>query len=107
MSICYLIQYSLLKIISYLLIFLQTICQDFHQLEDINKNINLFFYVGKVSSKFNGGEDGGGSGGSATDVRLIDGNWDNFDSLKSRILVAGGGGGQERVPRGNAGGLQG
>ena len=29
----------------------------------------------------------------ATDVRLIKGSWDNFESLKSRIMVAGGGGG--------------
>jgi len=33
------------------------------------------------------------SGGGATDIRLVSGNWDNFDSLKSRIMVAGGGGG--------------
>ena len=34
-------------------------------------------------------------GGGATDVRLTPGEWDDFESLKSRILVAGGGGGSE------------
>ena len=34
------------------------------------------------------------SGGGGTDIRLIDGEWDNFESLKSRIIVAGGGGGE-------------
>ncbi|WP_461200593.1 glycine rich domain-containing protein [Clostridioides difficile] len=33
------------------------------------------------------------AGGGATDIRLIDGNWDNLQSLLSRIIVAGGGGG--------------
>ncbi|MDV9760333.1 glycine rich domain-containing protein [Clostridioides difficile] len=31
-------------------------------------------------------------GGGATDIRLIDGSWDNPQSLLSRIIVAGGGG---------------
>ena len=35
----------------------------------------------------------GGYGGGATDIRLINGTWNNFESLKSRIMVAGGGGG--------------
>ncbi len=34
-----------------------------------------------------------GSGGGATDVRLVGGNWDNSESLSSRIMVAAGGGG--------------
>ena len=33
------------------------------------------------------------SGGGATDARLVSGDWDLFNSLKSRIIVAGGGGG--------------
>ncbi|HEL3274936.1 TPA: hypothetical protein UMI88_003594 [Clostridioides difficile] len=33
------------------------------------------------------------AGGGATDIRLIGGNWDNLQSLLSRIIVAGGGGG--------------
>ena len=35
----------------------------------------------------------GTSGGGATDIRLTSGEWNNFDSLKSRIMVAAGGGG--------------
>ena len=35
----------------------------------------------------------GASGGGATDIRLTNGDWDHFNSLKSRIIVAGGGGG--------------
>ena len=54
---------------------------------------------------YNGGGDGmddselsaGGGGGGATDIRLVSGNWDDFDSLKSRIMVAGGGGGMSRL----------
>ena len=34
-----------------------------------------------------------GAGGGASDVRLIDGEWNNTESLKSRIIVAAGGGG--------------
>lgn len=36
---------------------------------------------------------GGPSGGGATDIRLINGNWDDINGLRSRIMVAGGGGG--------------
>lgn len=35
----------------------------------------------------------GGTGGGATDIRLVGGQSDSFDSLKSRIMVAGGAGG--------------
>ena len=35
----------------------------------------------------------GYAGGGATDIRLVSNNWNNFDSLKSRIMVASGGGG--------------
>lgn len=36
---------------------------------------------------------GGNSGGGATDIRLSNGPWNDSESLKSRIMVAGGGGG--------------
>lgn len=53
-------------------------------------------YRGKPAT-FNGGGAGGnstsGSGGGATDVRLIEGPWNNQTSLISRIMVAAGGGG--------------
>ena len=68
----------------------------------------LYVVVGGAGSNFvNGGYNGGGSldsdqtafgssGGGATDIRTYissDSAWDNFDSLKSRIMVAAGGGG--------------
>lgn len=53
---------------------------------------------------YNGGGDGfedpetqaGGGGGGATDIRLVSGTWNDFESLKSRIMVASGGGGMSR-----------
>lgn len=57
-------------------------------------------------------DDRGTGGGGATDVRIINGNWNDYDSLKSRIMVAGGGGGSivqantfETVTSGYGGGL--
>ena len=55
-----------------------------------------------------GGWNGGGNGmyqnttwfssggGGATDIRYVSGEWNDFSSLKSRIMVAGGGGGFSR-----------
>ena len=72
------------------------------------KSRNLYIYVGEYPSyvtgscyesnpnnSFNGNKEGSCSGGGgATDIRLVSNNvWDNFNSLKSRIIVAGGGGG--------------
>ena len=53
------------------------------------------------ATSFNGGGSGSNTcnefknylGGGATDVRLKNGDWDNLDGLKSRIMVAAGGGG--------------
>lgn len=86
-------------------------------------NINLvkdqkyYIYVGETSitptggsgkvtpSTFNGGGSGGYggtknatyisgmAGGGATDIRLLSGAWDDINGLRSRIMVAGGGGG--------------
>ena len=86
----------------------------------------LYFYVGGAARScnktectpgYNGGGNSGyyGNGGDypgsgATDVRLIDGNWDNYESLKSRIMVAGGSGGRNNandIQQGSAGGLTG
>ena len=54
----------------------------------------------------------GYAGGGATDVRLVSGSWNSFDSLKSRIMVAAGGGGsntywEPMASDGAAGGLNG
>lgn len=66
---------------------------------------NLYFYIGGQGQNsdiggWNGGQalttnqsKYGSSGGGATDVRIVNGNWNDFISLKSRIMVAGGGGG--------------
>lgn len=66
----------------------------------LEENTLLFFYVGGIGSGTTGGVNGGGKGdsygkggGGATDVRLIGGDWNEPDSLNTRIMVAGGGGG--------------
>ncbi|MBQ8132213.1 MAG: InlB B-repeat-containing protein [Bacilli bacterium] len=96
---------------------------------NLSKNEKLYIYVGEsgpdvtldnfsdlniYSVTFNGGGSGlfdtheggtagehGFSGGGATDVRLVNDAWNNFDSLKSRIMVAGGGGGAGWSGNGN------
>jgi len=84
---------------------------------ELTENDKLYIYVGEMGkrnlqSTFNGGGSGaiggtgyrgtnpngdialaGFSGGGATDVRLVKGEWNDFQSLKSRIMVASGGGG--------------
>ena len=81
---------------------------------DLKKEDEIFIYVGGegsstssgVSEYIKGGYNGGGStggqaccqrsygtGGGATDIRIVKGEWNNIDSLKSRIMVAAGGGG--------------
>ena len=88
----------------------------------------LFVYVGQQGQKTSsesisgGGWNGGGNGntmghsadgrsggGGATDIRITQGNWDNPESLRSRIMVAGAGGGnsQSSLYTGDAGGLAG
>ena len=73
----------------------------------LSKSTILYVYVGQdgvdyssTTTKFNGGGaaypksgHNGGAGGGGTDFRLKSGEWNNTESLKSRILVAGGGGG--------------
>ena len=90
----------------------------------LSKGIPLYIYVGPttsgISPVFNCGSSAstGGSavyvspGGGATDVRLQNGDWNDFNSLKSRIIVAAGGGGgavysnSPQIAGGYAGGLQ-
>ena len=75
---------------------------------NLKQNEKLYFYVGEkgntgidAEAAYNGGGVGGnafgttisGTGGGATDVRLVGGSWDDTKSLISRIMVAGAGGG--------------
>ena len=80
---------------------------------NLNSSFSMYVYVGgagETESHYNHdslfGYNGGGSGqrgsfdtnfygtgGGATDIRLTNGNWNNFNSLKTRIIVAGAGGG--------------
>lgn len=103
----------------------------------LEENKNLYVYVGEkgrynglYNSILLGGYNGGGnssdtsyvgegrwtaSGGGATDVRLVPGTWNDVSSLKSRMLVAAGGGGasganmgsEQKCTAGAAGGLTG
>lgn len=59
----------------------------------------LYVYVGEYNTvlnatAFNGGtgNSGGYPGGGATDIRLLNKAWNDLESLKSRIMVAGGAG---------------
>ena len=68
--------------------------------------ITLYAYVGSQGTYYsdkrspggyNGGGEGelasGGSGGGASDVRIVSGKWNETSSLESRLVVAAGGGG--------------
>lgn len=71
--------------------------------------MTLYVHVGQdginnwaTSVRYNGGGaainvggHNGGAGGGATDFRLSSAAWNNVESLKTRILVAGGGGGAQ------------
>ena len=75
----------------------------------LKKDDILYVYVGKkgpanATITNIGGWNGGGysgnnpgsnsyGGGGATDIRIVSGDWDNEESLRSRIMVAGAGGG--------------
>lgn len=73
----------------------------------------VYVYVGGAPSGDNGGyngggtitthqsENGGAAGGGATDVRLEAGSWDSAEGLKSRIMVAAGGGAAKTVTCGS------
>ena len=89
----------------------------------LNAGDKLYIYVGGkgtngtygtvVKGGYNGGgtgewdhndDEASGSGGGATDVRTINGNWNNDAGLSSRIMVAAGGGGSCDSEKGTAGG---
>lgn len=82
----------------------------------LNQSTDLFVYVGErggwwrnvVFNGINASNVSTHGGGGATDVRLVQSkNWYDFESLKSRIIVAGGAGGGERICGGDGGGLAG
>lgn len=93
----------------------------------LKKGEKLFLYVGGhgtdsvVGKDSAGGWNGGGlgtwdrsdnetsgGGGGATDIRLLDGEWNDTKSLASRIMVAGGGGGTSwNYAPGHGGGVTG
>ena len=81
---------------------------------------NLYIYVGNRTNGMSGGWNGGGNalrsdgfgGGGATDFRLVrasetDTVWNEITSLRSRIMVAAGGGGAITWSGGAAGGYGG
>ena len=75
----------------------------------IKDTISLYLYIGTYSSgknhsSYNGGGAGDYTGGGASDVRLFPGKWDDFSSLKSRIMVAAGAGGADCGGKGGYGG---
>ena len=61
---------------------------------DLNANDKLYVYVGSNKGYNGGGSSRNGTvfGGGATDIRLIDGEWNSQEGLASRIMVAAGGG---------------
>jgi hypothetical protein len=87
---------------------------------DLKQGQILYIYVGESTTtrkvSFNGGATGvggtnaSGTGGGATDFRLLGGTWSDASSLNARMLVAGGGGGaghdgnNDRYGNGGAGG---
>ena len=62
------------------------------------------FNGGAKGGNDNDDDEGSGGGGGATDVRLVDGLWNDTESLRSRIMVAGGGAGSTYGSVGGAGG---
>ena len=72
---------------------------------ELSKADNLYVYVGNKGTADTNGWNGGGvchitsgthcgsTGGGATDIRVVSGNWNDSTSLGSRIMVAGAGGG--------------
>jgi hypothetical protein len=61
----------------------------------LNSKTTLYVYVGGSGTGYLPGSSWGASGGGGgTDIRLQNGLWNNTNGLRSRIIVAGGGGGR-------------
>ena len=81
---------------------------------ELNESKAFYIYLGRQLIQFevlktnrsiyNGGGAGGYPGGGSSDIRLIGGEWDDFSSLKSRILVAAGAGAKDCDGNGGDGG---
>ena len=77
----------------------------------LNRGDILYIYVGGSGETHNGWNGGGlqttlkNYGGGATDIRFVSGAWNSAAGLKSRLIVAGGGG--TDGASGNAGGAGG
>ena len=91
---------------------------------EMNSEDELYLYIGhsganaRLTTAYNGGAASSSTGccgsstsyggGGSTDVRLISGDWNNTESLNSRIMVAGAGGGATAYSNaGHGGGLYG
>ena len=82
---------------------------------ELIQNEKIYFYIGQgLNSTANGTSFNGGTadydgfpGGGATDVRLVAGAWNDINSLRSRIMVAGGSGYTSSELLGAGGGLVG
>ena len=77
----------------------------------LDDNDEVYFYIGGTTTNSNGGANGGGTGagkgmggGGSTDVRIKSGAWNNDQSLRTRLMVAAGGGGAEGFKEGATGG---
>jgi hypothetical protein len=61
----------------------------------LNSKTTLYVYVGgSGTGSTSGGTWGSTGGGGGTDIRLQNGLWNDANGLKTRIIVAGGGGGR-------------
>ena len=77
----------------------------------LTRMTKFYLYIGEkgkpgnsYQESFNGGGKGQTGGGGATNIRYVGGQWSDFDSLKTRIMVAAGGGGPDSSLKGGAGG---
>ncbi|EAY18102.1 hypothetical protein TVAG_306230 [Trichomonas vaginalis G3] len=79
---------------------------------EIKKSTTIYLYIGRNNGRYNSvppyaATSNGKISGGSTDIRLIDGDFYDFESLKSRIMVAASGGSSERLQstKSHAGGL--
>jgi len=59
----------------------------------VESSMKLYCYIGKVGDNWNyGTQCYHNNAGASTDIRLLGGNWDSTEGLRSRIMVTGGSG---------------